>query len=392
MRLRKLVPTFVLTIASLLLTVPAVTAQTPTPAGATTTVNLELILDASGSMAELLPDGQTRIEAAKQALNEVIDSLPVREGVNVGFRVYGHKGNNTETGKSLSCQSTELKVPMNGVDKDALRAQVQTYEPVGWTPIALSLREAGKDFPPAEEGVVNAVLLVTDGLETCGGNPCTASRELKNGPSAITTHVIGFALSEDEQANLQCIVDESGGLLLGAGNTQELTDALFAVLEELEVVVRDGFLEIESIGGLFPKATIDGLSGPNDSNPNAKPFTLTLTDQNKVELPAGKYHVHWTNPSGQETGLDVQIEAEKTTVIRGSVLRFPHGAGEVYILKDIAGTEIWHAPIEIGDVVWLLPGTYRLELAEITGDAVLLSMDVQTLPGSLTEIQVLTAP
>ncbi|MCC6792015.1 MAG: VWA domain-containing protein, partial [Thermomicrobiales bacterium] len=249
------------------------------PAGAQATgnvVNVELILDSSGSMAETDATGQSRIDAAKQVLNAVIDQLPEREGVNVGFRVYGHEGNNTEAGKAQSCQSTELKVPVQGVDKDALRSQVSSYQPVGWTPIALSLRESEEDFPAATENVVNAVVLVTDGLETCGGNPCTASRALKNGDAAVTTHVIGFALAEEEQANLQCIVDESGGLLLGAGNAEELSTALFQVLEELEVVVLNGFLEIESIGGLFPRATIDGVQQATDSNPTGEPFSTTL--------------------------------------------------------------------------------------------------------------------
>src|SRR5690606_15333204 len=105
-------------------------------------------------------------------------------------RVYGHEGNNTEAGKAESCQSTELKVPVQGVDKDALRSQAGSYEPVGWTPIALSLRESAKDFPAAAPNVVNAVVLVTDGLETCGGDPCSASRALKNSNAAVTTHVI----------------------------------------------------------------------------------------------------------------------------------------------------------------------------------------------------------
>jgi hypothetical protein len=356
------------------------------------TVNVELILDSSGSMAEVDATGQSRIDAAKQVLNSVIDQLPEREGVNVGFRVYGHEGNNTEAGKAESCDSTELKVPVEGVDKDALRSQVGTYQPVGWTPIALSLRESEQDFPAAASNVVNAVVLVTDGLETCGGDPCSASRALKNGDSAITTHVIGFALAEEEQANLQCIVDESGGLLLGAGNAEELSAALFQVLEELDVVVMNGFLEIESIGGVFPKATIDGVQEATDSNPSGEPFTATLTDSNKIELPAGKYDVHWANPSGQESQVQVEIEAEKTTVIRGSIFRFPHGAGEIYILKDTAGTVIWQDQIEAGDQVWVLPGVYRLELAELTGDAVIISLDVQTLPGSMTVVDVLTAP
>jgi hypothetical protein len=359
----------------------------------TKTVNVELILDSSGSMAEELESGQSRIDAAKTVLSNVIEQLPEQDNINVGFRVYGHKGNNTEAGKSESCRSTELKVPINGVDKAKLQAEVDAYEPVGWTPLSLSLREAGDDFEPADENTVNAVVLVTDGLETCGGDPCSASRLIKTGDSAITTHVIGFALSETEQANLQCIVDESGGLLLGAGDADELNAALFQVLEELEVVVANGFIEIESIGGVFPKATIDGVQAADDSNPTGgEPFTLTLTTENRVEVPVGTYEVHWLNPSGSETRITVTVEGDKTAVIRGSIFRFPHGGGEIYRFTDLAGVVIWEDQIEFGDAVWVLPGVYRLQITELTGTPILLSMDVQTLPGEVTEVQVLTAP
>jgi hypothetical protein len=374
-----------------LISVPGLsTARAQTPAN---TVNVELILDSSGSMAEQLESGQTRIDAAKLVLTDVIAQMPERENVNVGFRVYGHKGNNTEAGKSESCRSTELKVPINGVDKAKLQAEVDAYEPVGWTPLALSLREAGDDFPAADDNTVNAVVLVTDGLETCDGDPCSASRQIKTGGSAITTHVIGFALSETEQANLQCIVDESGGLLLGAGDVDELSAALFRVLEELEVVIANGFLEIESIGGVFPKATIDGVQAADDSNPTGgESFTLTLTTENRVELPVGTYDVHWVNPSGSETRVTVTVEGDKTAFIRGSIFRFPHGGGEIYRFTDLGGVVIWEDQIEFGDAVWVLPGVYRLQITELTGTPILLSMDVQTLPGEVTEVQVLTAP
>jgi hypothetical protein len=363
------------------------------------TVNVELILDSSGSMAETVEDGQTRIAAAKQVLEEVIDALPETAGVNVGFRVYGHKGTNTEAGKSESCRSTELKVPISGVDKEALLEQVQSYQPVGWTPIALSLRESAKDFNASSPGDVNAVVLVTDGLETCGGDPCSASRALKQGAHAVTTHVIGFALADDERENLQCIVDESGGLLLGAQNASELSSALFTVLEEIEVVSQKGTLEIESIGGTYPKATIEPAPAPNAATPVASPAATPaaaaapiVMDSNTIELDAGNYIVHWTNPSGSETSIPIQIEADQITRIRGSILKFPHGAGEIYQLKAQDGTVIWQDQIESGDQVWLVPGIYRLSLVELTGDAVLLSMDVQTLPGSVTEVDVTTAP
>lgn len=363
-------------------------AGTPVPRGFRT-VNVEFILDSSGSMAETLPDGQTRIEAAKAVLRQVIAAIPEKEGINVGFRVYGHEGSNTEAGKARSCQSTDLRVPVEGVNKQALLDEVERYRPVGWTPIALSLREAAKDFEPPAADEANFIVLVTDGLETCGGNPCTASRLLKRSAVAVTTHVISFALSEEEQANLQCIVDESGGMLLGAGNAEELSRALFTILEEIEVVVRNGVLEIESIGGIFPQATIESAGGtPGETSQ----FSQTLTEQNRIELPAGQYRVRWLNPSGEETQITVEVEADKTTIIRGSILRLPHGAGESYVLKAQDGTVIWRGPIEYGDAVWVLPGIYRLEIEHVTGDAVIISLDVQTLPGAVTEVSVTTTP
>ncbi len=373
------------------------TTATPTATTASTgtgnQVNVELILDSSGSMAEEIAAGQTRIDAAKNALNEVIDILPEREGINVGFRVYGHEGNNTQSGRAVSCQSTELRVPIDGVNKDALRAEVDAFEPVGWTPIALSLNEAANDFPPAADNVKNAVVLVTDGLETCGGNPCTASRNLVQGDGQVVTHVIGFALNEEERANLQCIVDESGGLLLGAGSADELRDALFQVLEVVEVVVQNGQLEIESIGGLYPRATVTGAAQPDDSNPDAEPFSQTFgDDSNVMDVPAGTYTVAWQNPSGSTSQVTGEVQADQKTVIRGSIFRFPHGNGEAYTLKDQAGVVIWNDVMEFGDHVWVLPGIYRLEPVEVTGDLTIVSLDVQTLPGSVTMIDITVTP
>ena len=69
-------------------------AQDDSGSTPTKTINVELILHASGSMAQELSTGETRIEAAKRVLRDVIDAVPEREGVNVGFRVYGHEGAN----------------------------------------------------------------------------------------------------------------------------------------------------------------------------------------------------------------------------------------------------------------------------------------------------------
>ena len=361
-----------------------------------TQINVELILDSSGSMADETNTGEPRIDAAKRVLNEVIDAIPEdRPEINVGFRVFGHEGNNTQAGRAESCQSSELTVPIDGVNKDALRAEVDDYAPVGWTPIGLSLERAAADFPPAADNVVNAAILVTDGLETCDSDPCAVATALKESEAAVTVYVVGLGLNEEELRITSCIAENTGGQIVGAQNADELSAALFSFLEELEVVVTTGFLEIESIGGLYPLATVTCQGqGPSDSDPEGEEtFTHTFTeDSNRVEAPVGTCDVRWTNPSGQETAIRVNIEADRTTFIRGSLIKFPNGAGEIYQLRAQDGTVIWQDQIEQGDWVWVLPGIYTLDLLELVGDPILISVTVQTLPGSATQIEIFTAP
>ncbi len=356
----------------------------PDPARA---VNVELILDLSGSMAADIGGGETRMEAAKRVMNDVIDALPEQEGINVGFRIYGHEGDNTEAQRDVSCQSSDLVVPIDGVNKDALREQVDAAAPIGWTPLDLSLRRAADDFQPGDN-ISNNIVLVTDGEETCGGDPCATAASLAQGEASVTTHVVGFALTDAQATTINCIAEEGQGLNLRAANAQELSDALFAVLEEIQVVIQNGFLEIEEIGGLFPQASIvREVTGDQD-----QPDPITLTDDNRVELQIGFYAVTWQNPSGQQSEIRVNIEAGRTTWVRGSLLNFPQGAGEIYVVKDLAGLVIWQDPFEQGDYVWVLPGIYTMELLERVGDPVLIMAQVQTLPGSATQIEIFTAP
>ncbi len=362
----------------------------PTQANAAT-VNVELVFDSSGSMAQEITPGVTRIDAAKNVLNDVIDAIPEREGVNVGFRVYGHEGSNQEEDRAESCLSTDLVVPIDGINKDELRAAVETYEPVGWTPITLALQEAAEDFSPPGESEVNAIVLVTDGLETCDGDPCAAASALAEGDVAVTTYVIGFGLTQEEQATLQCIADAGGGLNLGAGSAEELNVALFTVLEELQVVVQTGILEIEAFADIFPRATVTCATGATDSNPDGETFSVTLTDSNRVELNVGICDVSWLYPSGEQKSIRVNIQAGETTWVRGSLLKFPQGAGEIYEIRDQAGVVVWQDQFEQGGFVWILPGIYRMELLERVGNPILISAEVQCLPGTATQLEIFTA-
>lgn len=205
-------------------------------------VNLEIVLDVSGSMGQVLETGETRMDAAKRVLNEVLAAIPTREGINVGLRIYGHEGDNSEAGAAVSCQGSDLVVPVQGVAADELAATINDLVPTGWTPIALSLERAAEDFPIDASDATNAIVLVTDGLETCGGDPAAVAAQLRQSPAQIQTSVIGFALTSEEQQMLATIAQNGDGQLFGAANAAELSSALFSVLETLEIVAGNGYV------------------------------------------------------------------------------------------------------------------------------------------------------
>ena len=209
-------------------------AQTEGDAGTGQTVNVELIFDVSGSMSQRVDTGQTRMEIAKRVLGDVINGIPDRDGINVGLRIYGFRGDNTEATKENSCTSSELVVPVAGVDRASLTNEIEPLEPIGWSPLTFSLLRAEKDFRAADEDVTNAIVLVTDGLDSCGGDPCDAAGDLASGGAEISISVISMALTAQEQDTINCIVEEGNGLMFGSVSASEWSDALFSVLEEEE--------------------------------------------------------------------------------------------------------------------------------------------------------------
>ncbi|CAA9578600.1 MAG: D-amino acid dehydrogenase large subunit [uncultured Thermomicrobiales bacterium] len=389
---------------------PIAAAQSDAAQPAGQEVNVELMLDSSGSMAQEIQTGVTRIDAAKSVLTEVVTAVPEdRPNLNVGFRVFGHRGNNTPEGREESCQSSDLTIPIEGVNKEELQGQVDSYQPVGWTPIALSLQRAADDFEPfpADDARTNAVVLVTDGLETCSADTddqaannaavCEAAQALSDSPGSPTVYVVGFGLTADELTVLQCIADNTGGQLLGANSAEELRTVLFTFLEELQVVASTGVFEVEAINGLFPSGSLTcGGGQATDSNPQGgDPVVFNITVESGpivADVPVGICIFAFAYPGGGQVSLNVNIEADRTTRVRGSLLKFPQGAGEIYQVTDLGGLIVWQDQFEFGDYVWVLPGVYTMDLLELVGDPILFYAQVQCLPGTVTSLEVYTAP
>lgn len=195
-------------------------APTVTPREAVSDVGTNhyaLVLDASGSMAAAAPTG-TRMEEARTAIESFVGDLPT--GSTVSLRVYGHEGSNDDAGKAESCASSEVVFEGAADEPDALSEALAGVQPVGWTPLATGIEKAVGDIP--EEATDSIVYVVTDGLETCGGDPVAAAEALAASDIRPVVNVIGFQTGDADQAALVAIAEAGGGRFTSAGSGAQL--------------------------------------------------------------------------------------------------------------------------------------------------------------------------
>lgn len=157
-----------------------------------------IIFDASNSMYEKYGES-TRIETAKKMFVQFADSLQLLKNAEFALRIYGHQ----KKVPPQDCSDTKLEIPFARNNLDAIKDRIKNLSPKGTTPIAHSLAEAVNDFPNTPG--VNMIILITDGIEECGGDPCEAARKLKEKGIRFRPFVIGLALSATEAKTLDCV-------------------------------------------------------------------------------------------------------------------------------------------------------------------------------------------
>lgn len=348
--------------------------------------NIQLVFDASGSMVQKIGN-ETKIQAARRAMERVIDALPDNPDLNVGFRVFGHEGDSSEAQKARSCQSTALLVPMQGVNKELLRQQTQAWQPTGWTPISLALQKAGEDFQSGER-VRNVIIMVTDGEETCGGDPCAVAKALAESQATVRIDVVGFGLTPDVAKTLRCITENSGGVYTDAQNG----DALVQTLEELiTATLQRSTLRLIPVGidGAPEEVSLSRLineQGEDVLKTVQLPWMARFAREQVVELPPGQYRftISYIEIGGDQTPKHIETtytaiieEARETVAVigRGQVTFINDSpqslrAGDVRVEKAVDGQ--WEESISPGQLVSfgayfaferpfrLTPGRYRV--------------------------------
>jgi len=190
-----------------------------------------IVLDGSGSMWGQI-EGVPKLTIARQTLREVLQSVP--SNIELGLVAYGHRVKG-------DCGDIELVVPAASGTADEIIDEVDNMSFLGKTPLGDSVLFAAEELKYTEDKAT--IVLITDGIETCGANICELANSLENLGLDFKAHVVGFGLSEEEGSQISCLANNTGGEFFLANDAPSLVAALnqivVAIVPRTMFVARD---------------------------------------------------------------------------------------------------------------------------------------------------------
>ncbi len=279
-----------------------------------------LILDGSGSMGGKI-DGTPKIEIARDVVGDLLDDW--EQDVQLGLVTYGHR----ERG---NCEDIETLIPVGPLDSARFKTAVDAVLPTGKTPITAAVTKAAQGL--GYEDAPATVILISDGLETCNADPCSAASDLEKRGVDFTVHVVGFDISDENVDSLKCIAENTGGKFFTAGNATELKGALTQTRqiveqnESLTITVAEPEQVANGPQGLKLAASLAEGGELLDSNlffwvyeakknieGNREQISSSSDDEPLFELPAGRYYVRVRHGDAY---ADTELEVAPDTLTR----------------------------------------------------------------------------
>jgi len=186
------------------------------------TTRILFVFDCSLSMSKRW-EGSTNMDISKRILTQTIDSLSRLDKVEVALRMYGHQ---SSVQPNRNCKDTKLEVPFFKGNIAALKEKVKSAQPRGTTPIAYTLEQCGTDFPN-DPNARNIIILITDGIEECDGDPCAVSAALQSRNIILRPFVIGVGLDENFKKTFDCV-----GKFFDAKNEKSFQYAMGVIISQ----------------------------------------------------------------------------------------------------------------------------------------------------------------
>lgn len=161
-----------------------------------------------------------KINIAKRMMSSLIDSLKSYNNLQIALRVYGHQ----KQYPPADCHDTKLEVPFADNNFDLVKNRIESLTPRGTTPLAYALEQSATDFPPCTN-CRNIIILITDGIEECGGDPCTSSVLLQQNGVVMKPFIIG--IGRDFKDAFNCV-----GTYFDAASEVSFKKALTTVISQ----------------------------------------------------------------------------------------------------------------------------------------------------------------
>jgi len=158
---------------------------------------LLFVFDASQSMFGRW-NYQQKIFAARNILSNFLDSVAKVEEVEVALRVFGDQ----YPVPPQVCEDSRLVVPFSKDNTKRIKKALKSIVPKGTTPITYALEQAAGDFPECEN-CRNIIILITDGIEECEGDPCEVSLKLQAKGIILKPFVIG--IGKEFEGQYDCV-------------------------------------------------------------------------------------------------------------------------------------------------------------------------------------------
>jgi Ca-activated chloride channel family protein len=155
--------------------------------------------------------------------------------MHVGLRVYGHR---YASRSAETCTDTQLVVPIVKLDRARILGTASKLRPRGETPLVRSVLQTIGDLKAAGGG---SVILITDGEESCKGDPAAAAAELNASGLNLTLNIVGFTVTgQATEAALGALAGSTGGRYYSAQDGPQLSRAvLLAALHRLPYDILD---------------------------------------------------------------------------------------------------------------------------------------------------------
>ena len=351
----------------------------------TETTRILFIFDASKSMFGHF-GGKPKIDIAQRLLCEAVDSLKDMPNVELALRVYGNR--TAVTPGNQDCNDTHLEVPFGPNNVPQIKTVLKTTYPKGTTPIARSLEATITDFSPCSN-CKNVVVLITDGIEACDGDPCAISRALRKNNIFLKPFVIGLGVLEEYKKHFYCIgnfydAKDEGSFRTVLGLV--LNEALNSTSVQVDLLDVDGNIKETNVNMTFYESYTDkikynfyhtmnhlGLPDTLSVDPAIKykiqVHTLPQIIKDDVEIIAGQHnHIPIETPQGT---IELKLSQGKARYLKFMVRE--EGACKVLNVQDFK------------DKVKYLVGAYDIEV--LTLPRIKMTVDVKQSENTLIQIQ-----